>query len=36
VLEVCPAVRVFAVHDLRLHRVQLKAQGPEPLGDGGP
>src|SRR5204863_1037824 len=36
VLEVSPAVRVLAVHDLRLHRVQLKAQGPEPLSDGGP
>ena len=31
-----PAVRVLAVHDLRLRRVQLKAQGPEPRGDGGP
>ena len=33
---VSPAVRVLAVHDLRLHGVQLKAQGPEPLGDGDP
>ena len=31
-----PAVRILAVHDLRLHRVQLKTQGPEPLGDRGP
>jgi hypothetical protein len=36
VLEVSLAVRVFAVHDLRLHGVQLKTQGPEPRGDGGP
>src|SRR5580704_1942265 len=36
VLEVPPAVRVLAVHDLRLHGMQLKTQGPEPLGDGGP
>jgi hypothetical protein len=36
VLEVSPAVRVLAVHDLRLPGVQLQAQGPEPLGDGGP
>src|SRR5580704_7199421 len=34
--EVPPAVRVFAVHDLRLHGMQLKPQGPEPDGDGGP
>src|SRR5260370_26395634 len=30
VLEVSPAVRVLAVHDLRLHRVQPKTQGPDP------
>src|SRR5262249_26997017 len=36
VLEVSPAVRVLAVHDLRLHGGQLKTQGPEPLSDGGP
>ena len=36
VLEVPPAVRVFAVHDLRLHGMQLKTQGPGPRGDGGP
>src|SRR5580700_5522249 len=36
VLEVSPAVRVLAVHDLRLPGVQLQAQGPEPRGDGGP
>src|SRR5258708_19874249 len=35
-LEVSPAVRVFAVHDLRLHGMQLKTQRPEPLSDGGP
>src|SRR5208283_3567051 len=35
-LEVSPAVRVFAVHDPRLPGMQLQAQGPEPLGDGGP
>src|SRR5439155_7575235 len=35
VLEVPWAVRVLAVHDLRLHGVQLQAQGPKPLGDGG-
>ena len=34
--ELSSAVRVFAVHDLRLLGVQLEAQGPEPLGDGGP
>jgi hypothetical protein len=30
------AVRVFAVHDPGLDGVQLKAQGPEPFGDGDP
>src|SRR6266566_2420592 len=36
VLEVAWAVRVLAVHDLRLHGVQLEAKSPEPTGDGGP
>src|SRR5664279_6597055 len=36
VLEVPWAVRVFAVHDFRLHRVQCEAKGPEPLGNGSP
>src|SRR5436190_9394521 len=36
VLEAAWAVRVFAVHDLRLRGVQLKAQRPESLSDGGP
>jgi hypothetical protein len=36
VLEVSPAVRVLAVHDLRLIGVQLEPQGPEPLGKCGP
>src|SRR3954453_3584300 len=36
VLPVPSAVRVFAVHDLRLVRVQLQTQGSEPLGDRGP
>ena len=36
VLEISLAVRVFAVHDLRLRGVQLKTESPEPLGDGGP
>jgi len=36
VLEVSPAVRVLAEHDLRLRGMQLQAQGPEPPGDGGP
>ena len=34
--EVPRAVRVFAVHDLRLHGVQLKTQCPKPRGDCGP
>jgi hypothetical protein len=29
-------LRAWHTHDLRLHGVQLQAQGPEPLGDGGP
>jgi hypothetical protein len=36
VLRVGSAVRVFAVHDLRLVGVQLKPERPEPCGDGGP
>src|SRR5215475_15579906 len=36
VLEVSLAVRVCEGHDLRLHRMQLKTQSPEPRGDGGP
>ena len=36
VLRVPPAVRVFAVHNPRLFRVQFQAQGPEPFGNGGP
>src|ERR1700736_1871029 len=35
VLRVPSAVRVFAVHDLRLVGVQFETEGPEPLGDGG-
>jgi len=35
-LRVPPAVRVFAVHDLRLVGVQLEAEGPEPTGDPSP
>ena len=31
-----PAVRVLAVHDLRLVRVQLESQGPEPFSECGP
>ena len=30
------ALRVFAVHDLRLLRVQLETHHPKPRGDGGP
>ena len=29
-------LRAWHTHDLRLHGMQLKTQGPEPLGDGGP
>ena len=36
VLRLVTAVRVFAVHDLRLVAMQLKAQGPEPLNEAGP
>src|SRR5215207_4141698 len=36
VLRLPSAVRVLAVHDLRLVGVQLEAQGPEPVRDGGP
>ena len=36
VLVAALAVRVLAVHDLRLVGVQLETQGPEPFGDGGP
>ena len=35
-LRLVTAVRVFAVHDLRLVGMQLKAQGPEPLNKVGP
>ena len=35
VLRLITAVRVFAVHDLRLVGMQLKAQGPEPLNEAG-
>src|SRR5262249_1107729 len=28
-------LHAWHTHDLRLHRVRLQAQGPEPLGDGG-
>jgi hypothetical protein len=35
VLIAASALRVLAVHDLRLAGVQLQAQGPEPVGDGG-
>jgi hypothetical protein len=36
VLRLASAVRVLAVHDLRLPRVQLKAHRPEPLGERVP
>ena len=36
VLRMRSAVAVFAVQDLRLIGVQLKAQGPEPGSDSGP
>jgi len=36
VLRLASAFRVFAVHDLRLIRVQLKAEGPEPLSEIDP
>jgi hypothetical protein len=36
VLGVSPAVRVLAVHDLRLTGVQLEPRGPGPLGKRGP
>ena len=29
-------LRAWRTHDLRLRRVQLKTESPEPLGDGGP
>ena len=35
VLGTSPAVRVLAVHDLRLTGVQFEPQGPEPLGKCG-
>lgn len=36
VLRVSRPVRVFAEHDLGLLGVQLEAQGPQALGNGGP
>jgi hypothetical protein len=36
VLGIPSAVRVLAVHDLRLVGVQFEAQGPKPLGNGSP
>jgi hypothetical protein len=36
VLRLASAFRVLAVHDLRLPRVQLEPQGPEPLGERVP
>ena len=35
-LRLVTALRVFAVHDLRLVAMQLKAQRPEPLNKIGP
>ena len=35
-LRLVTALRVFAVHDLRLVGMQLKAPGPEPLSEIGP
>jgi hypothetical protein len=35
VLRLASAIRVLAVHDLRLRGVQLQSQEPEPLGERG-